>query len=164
MPKTRAEPTLTSLEQEVVAIFVQIVQLLGMPRSLGQIYGLIYISPRPVCMDDLVARLGISLGSASQGLRQLRALKAIRIAYVPGERRDHFAPETEFRKLIVNFLEDQLRPRLEMGQDAIAHLNALVETSDPDDQEHFRSRIEKLNRLHRIAGAMTPAISKLVKF
>ncbi|MGE9296633.1 MAG: GbsR/MarR family transcriptional regulator, partial [Puniceicoccales bacterium] len=74
MSKTRTHQPLSELESETVAIFVRIVQALGLPRSVGQIYGLIYISPHPVCMDELVSRLGISLGSASQGLRQLRTL------------------------------------------------------------------------------------------
>jgi len=164
MANTQPTLDLTEIEQEVVSIFGRIVQLLGMPRSLGQIYGLIYISPQPICMDDLVTRLGISLGSASQGLRQLRILKAIRVAYVPGQRRDHFVPETEFRKLLANFVDDQLRPQLEAGQGALAHLDSLIVRESAAAQEHYRSRIDKLRRLHHVAGTIAPAIGKIINF
>ncbi|MEO0795888.1 MAG: hypothetical protein AAFX93_12030 [Verrucomicrobiota bacterium] len=155
---------LSELESETIAIFVRIVQLVGLPKSLGQIYGLIYICPKPVSMEELVERLGISIGSASQGLRQLRTFKAISTVYVPGERKDYYTPETEFRKLISNFLDDQLRPHLETGNGAIEHLNALAEASPVEEREHYRNRINKLKRLHKIAGNITPAISKFVNF
>lgn len=155
---------LTELEAETVAMFVRLVQVLGLPKSIGQIYGLVYISPEPVSMDDITSRLGISLGSASQGLRQLRALKAIRVAYIPGQRKDHYLPETEFRKLISNFIDDQLRPHNEVGQQAIDHMEELSSKAPAEHAEHYRARIDKLRRLHNIAGRVTPAIAKFINF
>lgn len=164
MDDTPTVNELTELETETVSLFVRLVQVLGLPKSLGQIYGLIYISPKPLTMDDIVSRLGISLGSASQGLRQLRSLKAIRIIYIPGQRKDHYLPETEFRKLISTFLEDQLRPHLEIGKEAIDHMATLAAASPPEESEHYRSRIDKLRRLHDIAGSVTPAIARFMNF
>ena len=58
-------------------------------------------------------QLGISIGSASQGLRTLRNLKAVKSSYVPGKRKDHFLAETEFRRLFSNFIKDEILPHLE---------------------------------------------------
>lgn len=164
MDETPAVTELTELETEAVALFVRLVQVLGLPKSLGQIYGLIYISPKPVTMDDIVSRLGISLGSASQGLRQLRSLKAIRVTYIPGQRKDHYLPETEFRKLISNFLDDQLRPHLEIGKEAIDHMDTLAREAPKEEAAHYQARIEKLRRLHNIAGSVTPALARFINF
>jgi hypothetical protein len=57
-----------------------VVQIFGVPKSVGQIYGLLYASPEPLSFSDIVVRLGISKGSASQGLRLLRSLGAINVA------------------------------------------------------------------------------------
>ena len=76
-----------NLEIESIDFFVRLMSMLGMPRSVGEIYGLLYFSPVPLPMDQIVSRLGISLGSASQGLKTLRSLKAVRTNYVPGDRR-----------------------------------------------------------------------------
>jgi hypothetical protein len=73
-------PALAAVEQELIAIFADLSVALGLPRSLGQIYGLAFASPEPVCFDDVVSRLGLSKGSASQGLRVLRELGALREA------------------------------------------------------------------------------------
>lgn len=155
---------LSELESETISLFVRLVQLLGLPKSLGQIYGLVYISPHPLSMDELVARLGISLGSVSQGLRHLRTLKAVRSVYVPGQRKDHYAPETEFRQLLTHFIEDQLRPQLDAGQGAIVRLDALTAEAPAEVRAHYRARIDKLRRLHGIAGGLAPAVAKLIQF
>jgi hypothetical protein len=57
-----------------------VVKIFGVPRSVGQIYGLLYSSREPLSFSDIVKRLGISKGSASQGLQLLRSLGAVNIA------------------------------------------------------------------------------------
>jgi hypothetical protein len=61
------------------------VQVFGVPKSVGQIYGLLYASPEPLSFSDIVERLDISKGSASQGLQLLRSLGAINVANARGQ-------------------------------------------------------------------------------
>ncbi len=67
-------------QSECIELFAEVVYALGLPRSIGQIYGLLYASPAPLSFSDIVERLEISKGSASQGLQLLRSLGAINIA------------------------------------------------------------------------------------
>ena len=60
-------------------LFAEVVHALGFPRSIGQIYGLLYASPDPLSFSDIVKQLEISKGSASQGLHLLRSLGAIKL-------------------------------------------------------------------------------------
>src|ERR1041385_6256879 len=78
---------LNPLETEIIDLFVQLSRLLGQPRSLAEIYGLLFISARPMAMDHLIERLRLSKGSASQGLKFLRNVGAVRMVYVAGDRR-----------------------------------------------------------------------------
>ena len=48
---------LDPLERQVVAFFVDGVRVLGLPRSIGEIYGLLFISQTALSLDDLVNRL-----------------------------------------------------------------------------------------------------------
>ena len=60
LPLLRAEPstlnpqpsTLNSLESSVIDLFVQLSRVLGQPRSFAEIYGLLFISARPLAMDS----------------------------------------------------------------------------------------------------------------
>lgn len=55
-------------------------QVFGVPKSVGQIFGLLYASPEPLVFSDIVVRLEISKGSTSQGLQLLPSLGAINVA------------------------------------------------------------------------------------
>jgi hypothetical protein len=67
-------------QNECATFFSEVVQVFGVPKSVGQIYGLLYASPEPLSFSDIVERLEISKGSASQGLQLLRSLGAIKVA------------------------------------------------------------------------------------
>ena len=113
---------LTVLETEVVDIFVRGVQVVGLPKSLGEIYGLLYASAEPLSMDSIMRKLRVSLGTASQGLKQLRGFRAVRTVYVPGQRKDFFEAETEFRKLAAGFFREEVFPQLENTGERLARI------------------------------------------
>ena len=52
----REFPSLGPVEVQVIQVFVDGVKVLGFPRSIGEIYGLLFISPDPLSLDDLVQR------------------------------------------------------------------------------------------------------------
>src|SRR5690348_8962856 len=78
--------SLNPLELEIIDLFVQVSRLLGQPRSIAEIYGVLFVSVKPLAMDDLIERLRISKGSASQGLKFLRNIGAVKPIYVAGDR------------------------------------------------------------------------------
>src|SRR5881296_3518368 len=117
---------LSPLETEIIDFFVQLSRVLGQPRSLAEIYGLLFISARPLAMDDLIERLQLSKGSASQGLKFLRNLGAVKMVYVPGDRRVHYEAVAELKNLVTRFLRDQIVPDLEQAHARLEHMSALV--------------------------------------
>src|ERR1700679_1465026 len=95
---------LTELETQAIDLFIGFVGLLGLPKSIGELYGLLFFSVQPLAMDDLMQRLNMSKGAASQGLKLLRAFAAIRTVYVAGHRRDHYLPEIELSRSPAGFI------------------------------------------------------------
>src|ERR1051325_10337814 len=81
---------LNQLERDFVGIFVGLAGALGLPRSYGEIYGVLYASPRALSFTDLQGKLGLSKGSISQGLKALREVGAVRSAEGDDPRREHF--------------------------------------------------------------------------
>src|SRR3954469_13141723 len=99
---------LAPIEIEVIHLFVQCCRALGQPRSVAEIYGLLFIDPRPVTMDTLIERLNLSKGSASQGLKYLQDLGAVQAVYVGGDRRAHYEAVAELRNMMGRFLRRQV--------------------------------------------------------
>jgi DNA-binding transcriptional regulator GbsR (MarR family) len=158
----RSETKENQLELESIDFFVRMMGILGMPRSVGEIYGLLYFSEAPLSMDQIVHKLGMSLGSASQGLKTLRSLKAVRTSYVAGERKDHYQAETEFRRLFSNFLKEEILPHMESASERIKRMETVL-PSDQSGDEFYKVRIEKLKKLTRAGGRLLPALAGLLK-
>jgi DNA-binding transcriptional regulator GbsR (MarR family) len=154
--------SLTPLETEVIELFVHVADVLGLPRSVAEIYGLLYASPRPLTMDDLIIRLRVSKGSASQGLRFLRTLGAVQTVYVAGDRRDSYQAEMKVRKLAVGFLRDQVEPRLGGAAERLARMDALVRELPAAERAAQAERIQRLKTWHRNGRKLLPLILRLM--
>lgn len=109
---------------EVIDLFVQFSRALGQPRSVAEIYGLLFISHHPLAMDELIERLDLSKGSASQGLKYLQELGAVRTVYVAGERRTHYQAVAELRHLAGSFLRQQILTHFEDSEARLARIPA----------------------------------------
>jgi DNA-binding transcriptional regulator GbsR (MarR family) len=81
------------IQREMAEIFADLAELFGNPSSIGAIYGLLFASPEPLSMEEIVESLGISTGTASQGLRRLVELEAIVSQKSEGERGDTICGE-----------------------------------------------------------------------
>ena len=57
-----------AFEAATVDFFVDAADLLGVPKSVAAIYGVVFASPVPLSFADIESHLGISKGSVSQGL------------------------------------------------------------------------------------------------
>lgn len=66
-------PTLCKTRLDMIEVSARVCQFLGIRRSTGQIYGLLYLSPKPLTLDEIAESLGISRGSVSTGTRLLLA-------------------------------------------------------------------------------------------
>jgi DNA-binding transcriptional regulator GbsR (MarR family) len=144
-------------------MFVDGVRVLGMPPSIGEIYGLLFISQSALSLDDLVCRLQMSKGSASQGLRVLKSLGAVREASNGAERRTYYEPAVELKRLVGGFIREQIRPHLESGKTKISHLATSAENiADPARRQFLGERVERLETWMRSGARALPLLQKLL--
>ena len=153
-----AEGALTPVRREIVELCADTVQQLGLPRSVGQIYGAIYGSPRPLAFADVVTLLDISNGSVSQGLRFLRELGAIRLVDDPEGRREVFVAETELRKLLGGVLQHRFQEPLEAGARRLDALEERLIGEEESDREFLEKRIGSMRSWHRKALHALPLL------
>jgi HTH-type transcriptional regulator, glycine betaine synthesis regulator len=148
--------SLSGLETEMIDLFVRMAQLAGLPKSIGQIYGLIYASADPLDLEYIVKRLAISKGSASQGLRFLRSTGAVTVVSVAERRSEHYVPETSLRTLVAGFLKEQIEPHLDHGVERLARLRELADQPEFQQNEILTERIQRLESWHNRAISLLP--------
>ena len=157
-PAARLNP----LQTEVIELFVELSRLLGQPRSLAEIYGLLFISARPLAMDDLIECLQLSKGSASQGLKYLRNIGAVRIVYVAGDRRAHYEAVAQLRNLATRFLRDQIVPHLDSGQARLERIGAMVKQLSSEDRARVHGRVKMLQSWERNGRRFLPLVVRIL--
>lgn len=154
---------LSDFQRETIRMFVNASRVLSIPRSIGEIYGLLYSTEQPLHLDQVVELLEISKGSASQGLRWLRAIGAVHTAYVDGDRRDHFVAETELRRLVFGFIRENVDPHINRGPDYLDRLAVAAESLSGDSLKFATGRITKLKRWHKFASTILPMFLRLAQ-
>ena len=157
--KTRV---LNEFEREVIALFVRMADMLNLPRSVGEIYGILFVSADPLCLDDCRIRLNISKGSTSQGLKILRSFGAIRTVYIPGDRKDYYVAETSLRKIASGFAQEQIQPHVASGEDRLVRIRELLDAYEAENKDDLLEKVELLENWQRRAGKTLPLILKLI--
>jgi len=156
------EAPLTDLEIEAIDLFISFMKLIGLPKSVGEIYGLLFVAGEPLNTEQIIERLQISAGAASQGLKLLRSFGAVRSVYVPGERRDHFLADLDLSTFASAFIKEELNPRLKSAAGRIARMEALANELEGSDREAAFKRIERLRYWMERRQKMMPWLLKFL--
>ena len=153
-------PPLSAFQLESVSLFIHVFGALSLPRSIGEIYGLLFSTPEPLSLDDVQLRLQLSRGSASEGLRWLRSLGAVNQVYLAGIRKEHFTAETSLRKLASGYLRDRIDPHLENGSNRLSILESSIDPASPT--AHFeKSRLGQIAGWYKFFGKVLPLVKAL---
>lgn len=157
-----SEARLSELDIEAIEMFISFLKLIGLPKSVGEIYGLLFVSTRPLSMDDLMEKLQISLGAASQGLKLLRSVGAVKVVYTPGERRDHYVADLELSKFATSFIKEELKPRMERALQRIERMETLAKDKNEAERKAAFQRIDRLKHWMERGQKMMPWILKFL--
>lgn len=156
----RDAPALTAFQTEAISLFVNVAAVLSVPKSVGEIYGLLFSTESPLCLDDIIGALRMSRGSASEGTQWLRSMGAIKTVYLPGVRKDHFVAELSLRHLAGGFLRDRVEPHVANGDARIRLLRKAVSRSGP--ARSFESgRVNQLANWYSFARKILPIVKAL---
>ena len=160
--KTRSPVVLSELQWELIEVCVRVSQLLGMPKSVGEILGFVFCASAPVTFDDIVQGLGISTGSASHGLRFLRRLGAIKVSFYARDRRDFYQAETSLQRVVQGYLAENVLYHLGGIVERLRGLESQVSESTDPAARALSDRVALLlNWNQKASFAITAALQAL---
>jgi DNA-binding transcriptional regulator GbsR (MarR family) len=113
-------------------------------------------------MDTLIERLGLSKGSASQGLKYLADLGAVRAVYRAGERRTHYEAVAELRNLAARFLSHQILPHFDDSSARLDQMAAQAHKLSGEQKKHVIARIKMLRSWERNLRRVFPFVLKIL--
>jgi HTH-type transcriptional regulator, glycine betaine synthesis regulator len=138
----------------------------GFKRNMGRIWTLLYLAPAPLSAADIGERLSLSSGAVSMLLTELTHWGAVKKAWVPGTRRDHYESESNIWKLVSRVFRERelhkISEAIEILDDALQVLIArLAASSDEVKRAHLelvKSRIDGLSSLARTGKKLLEAV------
>ena len=162
-----SDALLTAVHDSMLDGLGQLASYFGFSKVIGQLYGAMLLSSKPLCLDDLVERLAISKANASMNMRTLENLGMTRQVWVRGSggRRKYFEAETDFWQIISNILKGRemrdLDRAIAVMEDNIKRLQTAMDTMSETDRESaqlYIDRITQMRALFQFAQMMILAI------
>lgn len=161
--KSASAAELSSFEASMVGLCISVASAFSLPKSIGAIYGLAYASAEPLTMDDFVERLQIAAGSASQGLRFLHRLGAVKTVYRADSRKTLYAPEESLRRVLVGVLNENFVPQLRDTAERLPALRAeLASVAEQESREVLEKRIENLESWASKSSNLLPWLGRFI--
>lgn len=150
------DPTLTAVHDSMVDGLGQLSEYFGFSKVMGQLYGALLMSPKPLCLDDMMDRLDISKASVSMNMRTLEHMGMVRQVWVRGrgDRRKFYEAETAFWQIISNILSgremrDVDRALMVMTKNA-ERLSASMSSMSAEDREQAQLYLERIVQMQAL--------------
>ena len=88
----------------------------GFSRIAGQLEGLLFLSGRPLSLDEMADRLEVSKASVSTNIRFLERLKVVHKVYHRGERKNFYEIAGDIWEIETEILKTRFKDELERVQ------------------------------------------------
>ncbi len=144
--------------------------LFGFSKLLGQIYGTLFLSPSPLCLNDLMKELRVSKGSISTNIRELEKWGGCKKVWVKGEaRKDYYEAVTDFKAFLNKRLMDAVKRRVHTVTEITDSAKILLGSPSPKDSSEdkvlasfYNKRIDQINSIRKKIDFLITALSKLI--
>jgi len=113
----------------------------GINNSVARIHGLLIVTDRAWCIDEIVERLQISKSNVSTSLKELRSWNVIRKVFQPGDRREFYVCEPDAWEMLFNIM----RQRKQREFDPI--LTSVATTYDQAQNKPAGIAVERLKQM-----------------
>ena len=132
--------------------------LWGINKAMAQIQSLLFISTKPLSMEEIMEDLKISRGNTSMNLRQLMDWGIVSKTLIPGERKEYFTTEKDVQELARVIAKERSRREI---KPVIKILNEVSSIKD-DGTEKTKELIKQTKALHDLAHTANSMMNKLV--
>lgn len=132
--------------------------LWGINKAMAQIQALLFISTKPLSMEDIMEELKISRGNTSMNLRQLMDWGIVTKELIPGERKEYFSTEKDVEELAKTIAKERSRREIKPVIKVLKDISSI----DNDGSEKSKELIKQTKALHALTLNADNLINTLV--
>lgn len=127
--------------------------LWGINKAMAQIQALLFISTKPLSMENIMEQLHISRGNTSMNLRQLMDWGIVTKELIPGERKEYFTTEKDVQELARIIAKERSRREIQPVVKILKEVSSIRDDGTKKTQELIK-QTKALYDLTETADAM----------
>ena len=156
---------LTQLKQDFTEGLSQISRFWGFPKGMGAIFAVLYISPIPLSLDEIVQQTGLTKGAISTEIRTLARMGLVHRSSKLGDRKDYYEAESDFYKSIRSILKERQNSEFDSAirsvQETLNELESGSVSGDEAEVKFVHERIKALQEFFNAIDTLSSAVIKL---
>lgn len=154
--------SLARIKKDFVQGLSQISRFWGFPKGMGAIFAVLYLSPAPLSLDEIVHETGLTKGAISTEIRALARMGLVHRSSKLGDRKDYYEAETDFYAAIRSILKERQNSEFDR---AIASVRETLETLEENwvDDEEWLFVYERVKALQDFFDAIDRLAKAVVR-
>jgi len=155
--------TLNKIKKDFAQGLSQISRFWGFPKGMGAIFAVLYLSPTPLSLDEIVQETGLTKGAISTEIRSLARMGLVHRSSRLGDRKDYYEAEADFYAAIRSILKERQNSEFDRAIRSVQEtLEAMEENWSEDEEWQFiYERVQALQDFFDAIDSLGKAVTRL---
>ncbi len=160
---------LENAQNKFIESIGRITDAFGLNSFVAKLYAFLYLSNKPLSLDEITEALGASKSNVSINIRELEKMDAVKKIWIKGSRKDYYEAELDIKKLLLTKIRSAAQKRLTDVYNVVEDLNQTISLADGQLTEEekkiaacYRERLKRIGELKEIASHALILAEKLL--
>ena len=156
---------LTQIKQDFTEGLSQISRFWGFPKGMGAIFAVLYLSPTPLSLDEIVSETGLTKGAISTEIRALARMGLVHRSTKLGDRKDYYEAEADFYAAIRSILKERQNSEFDRAVRSVKDTLTRMDENWVDNAEwkFIYDRVQALQEFFDAIDSLSKAVIRLDK-
>src|SRR5512132_433453 len=157
--------SITEIRKDFTEALSQISRFWGFPKGMGAIFAVLYLSPQPLSLDEIVQETGLTKGAISTEIRALARMGLVHRSSKLGDRKDYYEAEADFYAAIKSILKERQNSEFDRAVRSVKETLTIMEESWVENEEwnFVYERVKALQDFFDAIDSLTQAVIRLEK-
>ncbi len=155
--------SIIKIKQDFTEGLSQISRFWGFPKGMGAIFAVLYLSPTPLSLDEIVQETGLTKGAISTEIRALARMGLVHRSSKLGDRKDYYEAEADFYAAIKSILKERQNSEFDRAIRSVKDTLAAMEENWVENEEwnFVYARVKALQDFFDAIDSLTKAVIRL---
>jgi DNA-binding transcriptional regulator GbsR (MarR family) len=155
--------SLSKIKKDFTQGLSQMSRFWGFPKGMGAIFAVLYLSPTPLSLNEIVRETGLTKGAISTEIRALARIGLVHRSTKLGDRKDYYEAETDFYAAIRSILKERQNSEFDRAVRSVKETLETMEKNWVEDEEwqFVYERVQALQEFFDAIDSLTRAVVRL---